>query len=234
VAVVQVVNDDLAEGVYLAVRERWAGAAVLGGTTRGSAARAGKMAAAESSGSPLSKGGHGHAASTSSNGGNGGGSRGEERGKKAKSQSSEAAQRRNKILYKLQHAVCNHPSVCPSDFAVRAASTAALLSVLSTTGADSDSDTDADTGERQRQRQRQGPAVEELLRKSGAGGHGCVYAHKGWWTYEVCYREAITQFHVDHPDVRDSMSLGIFDEAATIAALTPRVPYLDPQVNPKP
>jgi hypothetical protein len=208
-AVVQEVDDELAERTYVAVRERWADVAKLpkgaSSTARDLAqkkARAKQVAAGEAAGLEFPGEGDGGEGGGSEGGGGG------KPGKKEKEKAAEAAQGRNHILFKLQRAVCDkNPVVCPAGGSGGAA---ALLSSA-------------------KSKKKKPPAVEELLRKSGAGGKGCVYSHTGWWTYEVCYGETITQYHVDHPYVADAVSLGVFDEGATAAAVEPRVPYLDAQ-----
>ena len=201
VAVVQEVDDELAERTYVAVRERWADVAKFPAGSK-KAAAAVKAARAKKSAVKAM----GAAARLDIPGDEGGDDDDGKGGKKEKA--SEAAQKRNHILFKLQSTVCDkNPAVCPAGGSGGAA---ALLSTA-------------------KSKKRKPPAVEELLRKSGSRGKGCVYTNAGWWTYEVCYGETITQYHVDHPDVSDSVSLGVFDEEATAAAMEARVPFLDPQ-----
>lgn len=40
----------------------------------------------------------------------------------------------------------------------------------------------------------------------------CLYNHKGWWTYEVCFGKGIYQYHEeDNKIVGDKISLGFFN-----------------------
>lgn len=199
-AVIHEVDDELAERTYVAVRERWQDVA------KSPSDRPGKKAGAKQAG--VTATGDAQATGLEFPGDGGGGPDGGKEKNKKKEKPSEAAQRRNHILFRLQSAVCDkNPVVCPAG---GSGSAAAILSSA--------------YGEKQRP-----PAVEALLRKSGAGGKGCVYAHTGWWTYEVCYGGTVTQYHVEYPDVVDALSLGVFDEGATAAAVEPRVPFLDAQ-----
>ena len=37
---------------------------------------------------------------------------------------------------------------------------------------------------------------------------GCMYGHKGWWTYELCFRTTAVQYHVDSHIVKDTVRGG--------------------------
>lgn len=191
-AVVQEVDDTLAEKTYVAVKERWADDAALKADMRSKKLGRGK-------GEGDTEGG-------------GDGSDGKRKSKVEMKKA--AAQRRNELLFGLQATVCNgNMRVCSAEG--------------ESSGAASSDASISSAGSKKRKTKTQ--SVEELLRKSGAGGQGCVYAHKGWWTYEICYGETITQYHVEHPETTDTSSLGVFDGVATAAAVLPKVPFLNSQ-----
>ena len=56
------------------------------------------------------------------------------------------------------------------------------------------------------------PDISRLLAPLEAGP--CIYKTKDWWTYEVCYRRSIKQYHVENDKpVGNIMILGAHDPA---------------------
>ena len=53
--------------------------------------------------------------------------------------------------------------------------------------------------------------IDAALGVAGADASGCAYTLKGWWAYEVCRGERVTQYHVEFPGVASRVSLGEFE-----------------------
>eukprot|EP00873_Tetraselmis_striata_P016506 jgi/Tetstr1/436770/TSEL_025550.t1 len=43
----------------------------------------------------------------------------------------------------------------------------------------------------------------------------CFYRVEGWWTYELCYKKRIRQYHQDHETITSEFVLGNFDEVSS-------------------
>ncbi|KAL5697828.1 Protein OS-9 [Ranunculus cassubicifolius] len=45
----------------------------------------------------------------------------------------------------------------------------------------------------------------------------CLYRQEGWWSYELCYKKALRQLHVEEDKIIQEFVLGVYDEEATLA-----------------
>ena len=54
-------------------------------------------------------------------------------------------------------------------------------------------------------------AILKLLSMHPAGGL-CLYRIEEWWTYELCYKKHVRQFHKEQNQVVSEYSLGTFQE----------------------
>lgn len=52
----------------------------------------------------------------------------------------------------------------------------------------------------------------------------CFYRVEGWWTFELCMRRHVRQFHAEGDAVLSEFMLGLFSEADTAAAAAAGVP----------
>jgi hypothetical protein len=66
--------------------------------------------------------------------------------------------------------------------------------------------------------------IEALLDEMGAE---CIYLTQGWWTYELCHRQHILQFHVSRHQTSTAILLGAFDAAATLDVDSTQPPLLE-------
>jgi len=67
-------------------------------------------------------------------------------------------------------------------------------------------------------------SIEEVLHQRE---DQCIYLSLGWWTYEVCHRKHILQFHVDRHRTVDAILLGRFDQLATTNMVSVEIPHLE-------
>jgi len=65
--------------------------------------------------------------------------------------------------------------------------------------------------------------------QGGVEGEGqrCIYVTQGWWTYELCHKTHILQFHAEEHLSTQSIMLGVFDLEATQSLESPRAPLLE-------
>jgi hypothetical protein len=66
--------------------------------------------------------------------------------------------------------------------------------------------------------------METLLDDLGAD---CIYMTQGWWTYELCHRQHILQFHVNRHQTSAAILLGAFDAVATLNVESTTQPMLE-------
>ena len=62
------------------------------------------------------------------------------------------------------------------------------------------------------------PAAASAAEQLAELGERCFYRVEGWWTFELCMRRHVRQFHAEGDAVLSEFMLGLFSEAETAAA----------------